>query len=224
MFTPKTIKFLQDLKANNSREWFHDNKQRYEDEVRSPALAFISEMESWIKMISPYYEANAKKIGGSLMRIHRDVRFAKDKSPYKTHIGIQFRHEVGKDVHAPGFYLHIEPDNIFIGVGAWSPAKDELGKIRDLIVAQPQAYLDAINHPPFTEHFELVGEKLTRAPKGYDKEHPEIEEIKRKDFLAISTIEEELIFNQALCQKIASLYGRSQPLMNFLCKALNLKF
>ena len=113
---------------------------------------------------------------------------------------------------------------MFIGVGAWSPAKDELGNIRDLIVAQPQAYLDAINHPPFVEHFNMVGEKLIRAPKGYDKEHPEIEEIKRKDFLAISAIEEGLLYSDELCQNIASLYGRSQPLMNFLCKALKLRF
>jgi uncharacterized protein (TIGR02453 family) len=112
-FEPSLINFLKDLQANNNRDWFNDHKQQYEDHERLPALAFIEQMDQWIRLISPHYEASSKKVGGSLMRIYRDVRFSKNKLPYKTNLGIQFRHEVGKAVHAPGFYLHIAAEDIF---------------------------------------------------------------------------------------------------------------
>src|SRR5215831_13572407 len=102
-FGPELFSFLTDLRANNSREWFAANKQRYEEQLLEPALAFINAFAPRLERISPHFRADARPIGGSLFRIHRDTRFSKDKSPYKTHTGIQFRHEVGKDVHAPGY-------------------------------------------------------------------------------------------------------------------------
>lgn len=223
-FEPSLLKFLRDLEANNDRQWFNDHKQQYEDLVRSPALAFIEEMEQWIRLVSPHYEASAKKVGGSLMRVYRDVRFSKDKSPYKTNVGIQFRHEVGKDVHAPGFYLHIAPDDIFLGVGTWRPHPEALRAIRDHIVTKPGPYLDAIEHQPFTEFYEFTGESLIRPPKGYDKEHSLIEEIKRKDFIAICRLKESDLYQDDFCKMAASRFGRGQPFQKFLCEALGLRF
>jgi uncharacterized protein (TIGR02453 family) len=223
-FEPSLIKFLKDLSANNSRDWFNDHKQDYEDKVRTPAMEFIEQMDQWIRLISPHYETSTKKVGGSLMRIHRDVRFAKDKSPYKTNVGIQFRHEIGKDVHAPGFYLHIAPEDIFLGVGTWRPHPDALGAIRDHIVAKPGPYQDAIEHQPFNEFYELAGESLVRAPKGYDKEHPLIDEIKRKDFIALCKLNENELYQEDFCKMVASRFGRAQPLQKFLCEALGLRF
>jgi uncharacterized protein (TIGR02453 family) len=223
-FDPSLMEFLKKLKQNNDKAWFNDHKAEYEDLVRGPSLAFISQMDHWIRMISPHYEGIAKKMGGSLMRVYRDVRFSKDKSPYKTNVGIQFRHEIGKDVHAPGFYLHIEPGDIFLGVGSWHPASDELKKIRDHIVLKSGPYQDAIEHKPFCDKFALVGDRLTRPPKGFDKAHPLIEEIKRKDFIAICQLEESFLYQDNLCEEIAKLYGRAQPLQRFLCEALSLRF
>jgi uncharacterized protein (TIGR02453 family) len=223
-FEPSLMKFLKDLSTNNDREWFNDHKQDYEDKVRSPALEFIQQMDHWIRLVSPHYEATPKKVSGSLMRVYRDVRFSKDKSPYKTNVGIQFRHEVGKDVHAPGFYLHIEPDEIFLGVGTWHPHPDALKAIREYIVAKPGPYMDAIEHQPFTEYYELAGDKLTRPPKGYEKDHPLIEEIKRKDFIALCRLEEKELYEDDLCERVASRFGRAQPLQKFLCEALGLRF
>ena len=117
MFSKKTIKFLRELKKNNNREWFEKNKDRYEEEVRSPALGYIEAMGQPLYKISPHFIASAKKSGGSMMRPYRDIRFSSDKTPYKTNVGIQFRHAAGKDVHAPGFYLHIEPGEFFLAAG-----------------------------------------------------------------------------------------------------------
>ena len=108
-FDPEFFEFMADLAANNDREWFAANKERYEAEVLEPALAFIEDFSYRLREISPNFVADPRRTGGSLFRIYRDTRFAKDKTPFKTHTGMQFRHVAGKDVHAPGFYLHLDP-------------------------------------------------------------------------------------------------------------------
>src|SRR5918992_6326144 len=107
-FTPDLFAFLRELAANNDREWFAANKTRYVADVQEPALAFIEDVGVRLPEVSGHFVADARTVGGSLFRIYRDTRFSKDKTPYKTHVGIQLRHESGKDVHAPGFYLHLE--------------------------------------------------------------------------------------------------------------------
>ncbi len=100
---PELLTFLKQLAKNNNREWFQKNKDSYEHDVREPLLKFIEAFGPRLHKISPHFVANPSKVGGSLFRIHRDTRFSRDKSPYKTHVGVQFRHERAKDVHAPGF-------------------------------------------------------------------------------------------------------------------------
>ena len=108
-FAPALFRFLRDLRKNNDREWFLAHKDVYERDVNEPALAFISAFAAPLRKISPHLVADARPIGGSLFRIYRDVRFSNDKRPYKTHVGIHFRHRSAGDAHAPGFYLHLEP-------------------------------------------------------------------------------------------------------------------
>lgn len=223
-FSTQGLSFLAELDKNKHREWFHENKNRYEDLIRTPALNFITDMENDLNHISPYFLAIAKKVGGSLMRIHRDVRFSKNKSPYKTNIGIQFRHEMGKDVHAPGFYLHIEPGDCFIGVGIWRPDSDALGKIRDSIIEHDKVWLDAINDKAFKKNFELSGESLKTAPRGYDKMHPLIKDLRRKDFIAISTVDEKKVLSKNFKDHVVKRFSESETYMSFLCKALNLRY
>ena len=111
--TSDLFEFLLDLRANNDREWFAENKRRYEQHVKEPLLAFIEDLEPHLHSVSEHFVADTRANGGSMFRIYRDVRFSKDKSPYKTQAAVQFRHEAGKSVHAPGFYLHLEPDQVF---------------------------------------------------------------------------------------------------------------
>ncbi len=143
MFTKATFQFLDELAANNNRAWFEENKPRYEALVREPALDFIEAMDPVLTKFAPNFRAEPRKMGGSLMRVFRDTRFSRDKTPYKTNIGIQFRHALGKDIHAPGFYVHIATDECFFAVGCWHPESDALGKIRDLIAEKPEQWFAA---------------------------------------------------------------------------------
>lgn len=223
-FTQGTFDFLAALAANNRREWFDEHKPDYEAMVRTPALNFISDIATDLAMISPHFMALPRKAGGALMRVNRDIRFGHDKRPFKTNIGIQFRHEVGKDVHAPGFYVHIEPDNCFVGVGLWRPDMHALGKIRDEIVDQGDAWLTARDDRTFSQTFTLVGDSLTNAPRGYAKDHPLLTDLKRKDFLALSRLTDTAVRSRGFYPKVVERFAQSAPFMRFLCKALALPF
>ena len=161
-FDRSLLKFLKDLEKNNERDWFQANKQRYEDEVREPARAFIRAFirafSDELDKFSLHFIASDKKVGGSLMRVYRDTRFSKDKTPYKTNVGIHFRHELCGDVHAPGFYVHIAPRECFLGVGIWHPAADSLASIRKAIDRQSDDWIAARDD----KKFEAMRECLSR--------------------------------------------------------------
>lgn len=223
-FTPATLSFLRKLARNNQRDWFELHKTDYENTLRTPALNFITDIATDLAVLSPYFLAQPRKVGGSLMRIHRDIRFGKDKSPYKTNIGIQFRHQQGKDVHAPGFYVHIEPKGCFVGVGIWRPDAPALGKIREVLAEQPRQWQTAISGKAFRQHFELSGESLSRPPKGYAKDHPLIEDLKRKDFIAITTLTDDQVLSTRFKQLVLDRFKAAESYMQFLCKALELRY
>jgi uncharacterized protein (TIGR02453 family) len=223
-FTKDTMTFLRQLAKNNNRDWFNENKPRYEDIVRTPALQFIEDMTSDLAFLSPHFLAQPKKVGGSLMRIYRDIRFGKDKRPYKTNIGIQFRHEMGKDVHAPGFYVHIEPDECFLGVGIWRPDSTALGKIRQRIDEKSEEWLAVSNDKKFNKHFEITGESLKRPPRSYDKDHPLIEDLKRKDFIAIMPIDDTKVLSSTFIKTVINRFNATDEYMQFLCRALELRY
>src|SRR5919204_1825979 len=159
-FGPELFTFLADLRANNDREWFAANKHRYEEELLEPALAFIDAFAPRLDKISPHFRADARPSGGSLFRIYRDTRFSKDKSPYKTNLGIHFRHERAKDAHAPGYYRHIGPGEVFAGGGIWHPGTEAATRIREAIVADPERWRRANPSGPFAKQLELGGDPL----------------------------------------------------------------
>jgi len=223
-FSEPTFAFLSELAANNNRDWFNENKGRYESQVREPARGFIRAMAPELKMFAPHFTADDRKVGGSLMRIYRDVRFSKNKQPYKTNIGIQFRHEQGKDVHAPGFYLHIEAHEVFVGAGIWHPDADTLRKIRTYIDAHPTRWTDARDNAGFAGAYALAGDSLTRAPKGFDPDHPLIEDIRRKDFIGIAPLMPELILQDDLTGLIGGYFETAVPLMRELCRAVGVPY
>jgi uncharacterized protein (TIGR02453 family) len=224
MFTKSTFSFLDELAANNNRAWFEENKSRYESLVREPALDFIEAMEPALKTFAPNFRAEPRKVGGSLMRVFRDTRFSRDKTPYKTNIGIQFRHVLGKDVHAPGFYVHIANDECFWGAGCWHPAPDALGKIRDLVVQKPEKWFAARDDKKFAAQWALWGDSLTRPPRGYAAEHIAIEDIKRKDFVALAPLSIKEVTGKSLVELTEKRFTESVPLMKFLCEALEVQY
>ena len=221
---PELLQFLRQLAKNNNREWFQKNKDRYEHDLREPLLRFIEAFDPRLRKISPYFVADARKMGGSLFRIHRDTRFSRDKSPYKTHAGVQFRHERAKDVHAPGFYLHIQPKEVFVGVGLWHPDSDTLKLLRDAMVENPAKWKRAKSAKAFAEQFELAGDSLKRAPKGYDPDHPLIEDLRRKDFIAVTKLREKDLVAPAFLDRFTKICTASRPFMRYLTEAVGLDF
>lgn len=223
-FTRQTFAFLKALAQNNDREWFEAHKQDYETLVRDPALDLISDMSDEMPSISRHFLAQPKKVGGSLMRVYRDTRFSKDKTPYKTNIGIQFRHEVGKDVHAPGYYLHIEPGECFIGCGLWHPEPDAQFRIRSAIAEKPEAWIAARDDRIFRKYYTLEGDSLANAPRGFAKDHPLAEDLKRKDFICLAPLSMAEVTSKELRPLMVERFRQAGPLMRFLCGALDLRF
>jgi len=218
-FPGGAMKFLAELARNNERAWFAEHKQRYEELVREPALDFIQAMGQPIADIAPRFVAVPKKTGGSLMRPYRDTRFSKDKTPYKTNVGIQFRHEFAKDVHAPGFYVHIHPEEVFLAVGSWRPAPEALRAIRERIAEAPDAWTTAWDNAGFRRRFEPAGESLKRAPRGFDRDHPLACDLKRKDFVAVRNLDPAVVATPRLQREAAASFAAAVPLMQFLCGA-----
>lgn len=223
-FSKSLFTFLRALKRNNSREWFNAERERYESEVRGPFLRFIADFARPLASLSEHFVADPRPSGGSFFRIHRDTRFAKDKTPYKTHAAAQFRHEVGKDVHAPGFYLHLEPGAVFAGVGLWQPEAEPLRQIRDAIVEDPAAWKRAAHGKALLARWELGGESLSRAPRGYDPEHPLVEDLRRKDFVAMASFDEDDACAVGFLDELVRTFRLASPLMRFLTEAVGLPY
>ncbi|ABL99297.1 DUF2461 domain-containing protein [Shewanella amazonensis] len=223
MFTQATFDFLAALEANNERDWFKANQHTYEDKVRTPALALIEAAAPAIVALSPRLTAVAKKVGGSLMRPQRDTRFGHDKRPYKTNVGIQFRHFQGKDVHAPGLYLHIANDGCFVAAGIWHPESKALNAIRSCIDENPATYQKALK--ALTDSgFAMDGDSLSRPPRGYDKRHPLIDELKRKDFIAVKSLTNHEVLQPDFASRLVAEFEHCQQLMRYLCFALELDY
>lgn len=223
-FTPELFAFLRDLEANNDRAWFADNKARYEAAVREPALRFVDEFAPRLEQISPHLVADSRPTGGSLYRIHRDVRFSRDKTPYKTAAAISFRHELGRGAHAPGYYLHLAPGRVFAGAGIWRPEREALGQLRAAIAGDPDGWRAAVGDGPFAERFSLTGESLKRPPAGFDADHPLIEGLKRKDFVATASLTQGEVTRGGFIDRYAEACRAASPFMGFLCRALSVPY
>ena len=223
-FTRDLFTFLGDLAAHNDRTWFKANQERYERAVREPALEFINDFAGPLAGISRHFVADSRTVGGSLFRIQRDTRFAADKTPYKTNTGMQFRHELAKDAHAPGFYVHLEPGECFMGVGLWHPDTKTAYAIRRSIDENRAAWKRITRTPPFTDVFSLGGESLSRPPRGYEAEHPLIEDLKRKDFIASTRLTEDDITSDDFMEDFTANCRRAAPFMRFLCRAVGVEF
>jgi len=223
-FTSATFQFLEQLAGNNDRDWFEAHKGDYEDCVRTPALEFIRAMGPALAEFAPQFRADARKMGGSLMRVYRDSRFSPDKTPYKTNVGIQFRHVLGKDVHAPGFYLHVSPEECFLGAGSWHPDADLLAGIRNLITEKPERWRAVRDDSRFKAYWQLTGDTLKRPPRGFSADHPEIDDIKRKDFIALCDLTREDATGADLVGFTAERYAAAASFMRFLCEAAGVEY
>jgi len=212
---PSAFAFLRALKRNNDRSWFNANKERYVAELRDPLLHFIAAFAPKLAKINRHLIADPSPNGGSLFRIYRDTRFAKDKSPYKTHAGLYFAPPGGRESPGAGFYLHVEPGNVFMAGGIWHPDPDTLKRIRDAIAAKPAPWKKAKKSVPLDD-----GEKLSRPPRGYDPEHPLVEDLKRKSFTTTREFSEAQASAPDFADRYAAACRDAVPLMKFLAGAV----
>jgi uncharacterized protein (TIGR02453 family) len=223
-FGPELFSFLADLREHNDREWFAANRDRYEDDLVEPALAFVDTFAPRLAKISPHFRADARPSGGSLFRIYRDTRFSKDKTPYKTNVGIHFRHERAKDVHAPGFYLHIGPGEVFAGGGIWHPDTGAGTRIREAIVADPDGWRRTTRRGAFAKRLELGGDSLKRVPSWADADHPFADDLRRKDFFGWARLREADVVAPGFVDEYAEICRAAAPLVRFLCGALDVPY
>jgi uncharacterized protein (TIGR02453 family) len=211
--------FLAELRRHNERAWFTENKDRYLAEVRDPALAFIASLAPGLGRVSRHISVDPRPSGGSMMRIYRDTRFSRDKTPYKTSVGIHFGLKAPREFDAPGYYLHLEPGHVFMGAGIWHPGADALRAVREAIVKDPRGWKQA--RRVGLSHDEAA---LKRPPRGFDPEHPLVGDLKRLSF----TTGAEFTQQQACAPDFAARYvaacQRATPLMRFLAKAMGLAF
>lgn len=223
-FRPELFGFLRDLARNNRREWFGRNKERYEEVVKGPAQRFIVDFGPRLSRLSPNFLADPRPVGGSMFRIYRDTRFGPEKDPYKTHVGIQLRHKAGKDAHAPSFYLHLEPRGCFVAAGIWRPDSAALGRIRQSIVRKPAEWKRSRDDRRFRSRYEISGDTLIRAPRGYDPEHPLIEDLKRTDFVAVSGLTEREVVSAGFLDHFEAICRDAAPFMKYLCGAIGVPY
>ncbi|MFL5731260.1 MAG: DUF2461 domain-containing protein [Cytophagaceae bacterium] len=207
------FKFLKDLKSNNNKEWFDRNKDRY--------LAVKKDFEGFVEELIHGISSFDREVGGvdpkkCIFRIYRDVRFSKDKIPYKVHMGAYIAAGGAKSPKA-GYYFHLEPGKNLVAGGLWMPEPPVLNSIRQAIDYDAKPLLKIINSKSFKNAFgEIEGEKLSRPPKGFDAEHPQIELIKHKSFNVMHPLSDVQINASGFKKELLKIYKEMKPLNDYL--------
>jgi len=228
-FTTRSLHFLRDLAHNNKKPWFEGHRDDYEAHIRAPMRALIEEMDVRFARFAAELTGDPKR---SMFRIHRDIRFSQDKSPYKTHAACWFRHrdashKVGGEAEegSAGLYFHLQPGKSFVGAGIWMPPRPALNKIRDAIAEDPRGFARVVDDPRARRRFGGLDDEsmLKRMPRGFAEDHPAARWLRYQSF----TIGRELSDKQVLGPKLAALlaadFGLMMPVVRWLNRALGLR-
>lgn len=218
-FGPELFAFLRELKANNDREWFADNKDRYRRDVEAPMLQFIDDFSARLRRISRHFVADPRRTGGSMFRIYRDTRFSEDKSPFKTHAAARFQHEARGHESLPGFYLHLAPGDSLGGGGIYHPDNATLRRIRHRIAEAPKEWRAVLR-----TGLEIEGDTLKRVPAGFDPDHRFEEDLRRKDHYVMESFTAKVVTSTGFLDRYTDTCERVAPLVAFLTRALGLRW
>ena len=206
-----TFNFLNDLKKNNTREWFEEHKKRFKAEEAEVKEFFKSLHDEMVK----HDEIDKAKV----FRIYRDVRFSKDKTPYKSHLSASF-HRIKPKLRG-GYYVHIEPGNTFIACGFWEPNKEDLLRIRKEFEIDASEMREIIYDKNFSKLFgKLVGDEVKTAPKGFDKEHPNIDLIKKKQYIFVKNFTDKEATSSGFINEINNSFKSVRPWFNYMSDVL----
>ena len=225
-FRPATFQFLRDLARHNDKVWFEANRDVYEQEVRDPMRRLVEALDARLDAIAPEIVGDPKR---SMFRIYRDIRFSRDKSPFKTNAGAWlFHRDAGRSVGTAGegggagFYFHIDPTTCFMAGGLWMPARPALQRVREAIAAQPAALARLTSAPRFRRRFEGLsdGAKLRRVPRDFPPDHPAAEWLKLQSFTARAMIERRVVTSPRLVDRLCQDFALLVPLVRWLNRAL----
>lgn len=220
MISEQTLSFLRDLKINNNRDWFLDNKKRYEL-VKKEYYQFTSDLLEVMKSKDPSLES--LEVKDCVFRINRDIRFSKDKSPYKTHLGVWFA-TAAKNAESAGYYLHIDPENPFVGGGLYCPQPDQIQKIRKEIHYFFDDLTEIVTEEKFVSNYKALNRDenstLKNPPRGYEKDNPAIEFLKLKSYTATEYFDPKLFSHKDFLSLIAEKMITLQPLIAYINRAL----
>jgi uncharacterized protein (TIGR02453 family) len=224
-FSDKSFRFLRALARNNTRAWFQAHRHDYDTHVRGPFLQLITDLQPALREVSEHYRADPKPVGGSLFRLHRDTRFANDKTPYKRWQGARLFHARGRQVEAPSFYIHLEPGECFVGAGLWHPEPATQRALRQFIFDNPGSWKAAAHAPAFRRRYDLESEqKLVRPPRGFPAEFEFIEDLKHRNFVAVRALDDAVFSGPKLRQELEKDLRALAPFVDYLCAALDLEF
>ena len=217
MIHPDTIPFLKELDEHNTKEWFDENRDRYQV-IRKQFVQFIAQLINRLAILDPAIGLPEPK--DCIFRINRDIRFSPDKSPYKTNMGAYIARG-GRRTFNPGYYVHVEPGNCFAAGGMYVPPAPALKAIREEIMYDPAAYRKIIENPAFYKNFgEMHGEKLKTAPQGYDKNDPDVELIRYKSYTVFKEVPDSVVRSDHYLDHLMSIYEMIKPLNDFLNRAI----
>ena len=228
-FTPAALRFFKDLKRHNNKPWFEAHKEEYLALVVAPMRALIEELDVRFARSAPEITGDPKR---SMFRIYRDVRFSKDKSPYKTNAACWFWHKdadprVGDSAESgsAGFYFHLEPGGSMVGAGLWMPPRPVLNKLRERVAEKPQTFEKVVKSPAFKRRFGGLDKEgmLKRVPRGFDPDHRAGEWLKYQSFTAGRELSDREITNKAIGALLEKEFVRLLPLVRWLNGALGLK-
>lgn len=226
MFTPAALTFLRQLKRNNRREWFQPRKETFEAILLAPMREFVEEMDVRLATIAPEIGGSPKR---SIFRIYRDVRFSRDKSPYKTNLGCWFTalaagHGVGSETHGAGagFYFQVEPGACLVAGGIWMPPRESLKQIREALAARPREFEKALGSPAFKRRFGTLSEErvLTRVPKPWDASHPAAPWLRHASFTVSAPLTDADVTGPKLLAKVEKDVRLLVPMVRWLNSAL----
>ena len=206
-----TIKFLKDLEKNNNREWFQSHKAQYESTLEN-----IKELSAEVK------EKLSKKDlieDAKVFRIYRDVRFSKDKAPYKNNLGVHFTRAT-KQLRG-GYYLHIQPGESFAGGGFWAPSPEDLKRIRDEFAFDTKTIRKITSGKTFVKYFGVLGgDELKTAPSGYDRNHPGIDLIRKKQFVVMRKFTDKEVADKNFVKEVVATFEAMRPFFDYMSEVL----
>lgn len=211
IINPDLFSFFSKLKQNNNRDWFQSNKAEFKL-LEGQVKLFMKEIEQNLQIHDKIEKAK-------MFRIYRDVRFSKNKTPYKTHFGLAFHRE--KPALRGGYYLHLEPENSFLGVGFWAPEKEDLQRIRKELEINAEEYRQIMDNKAFKKHWgSLSGEEVKTAPKGFSKEHPNIDLIKKKQHVFIKNFSDQEVLSSDFIRVIDTHFQNIRPFFDYMSHVL----